>query len=145
MTLRLSWRKWVLILTGVAAWMGMLLLFVDTIPPTSITWRNMGGLNRRIIEFTRQHHRLPISLEVLPIPTDELNALTDGWKEPIQYSHDTNGVVTLRSFGSDKRAGGEARAADIECSFPSKDTNGNWYVHEMPPVTASWRKRRTLN
>ncbi len=98
--------------------MGMLLLFVETIPPTSQTWRHMGSLNRRIIGFTRQHHRLPISLEVLPIPTDELNVLTDGWKEPIQYSRDTNGVVTLRSLGSDKRPGGEGRAAVREIDGP---------------------------
>ena len=144
MTLRLSWRNWVLILAGVVAWMGVLLLFVDTIPPTALTKSHMTVLNRRFIEFTREHRRLPESLEAVPIPSGYANPNRDGWKEPILFSYDTNGVVTLRSFGSDKRPGGEGHAADIECSFPSKDTNGNWYLTEMPPITESWRKKRTL-
>lgn len=51
---------------------------------------------------------------------------TDAWVQPIDYSFDSSGVVTLRSLGSDKKPGGVGDKRDMIGVFSSRNAQGRW-------------------
>lgn len=94
--------------------------------PKGLTYTTIIVIKRRTFAYIREHGRAPQKLEQLPTLTGYDNSISDGWENPIRYSVDTSGVVTVESFGSDGKPGGTGYAEDIIVSFPTKDTNGNW-------------------
>ena len=81
---------------------------------------------RRIIQFARQHDKLPSMLAELPAMPGYDTSTTDAWKRPLDYSFDSSGIVTLRSLGADKRAGGDGDNRDMTGIFASHDERNNW-------------------
>ena len=99
---------------------------VDTVPPRSLTSGRMLVTKRRIIQFARQHSKLPSTLAELPAMPGYDTETIDTWKRPLDYSFDSSGTVTLRSLGADKRTGGEGDRRDMTGVFDSRDAQGNW-------------------
>jgi hypothetical protein len=126
--------KWTWISGGIA-FVAVLCLVVfllaDVIPPGNLTRTRITILKHQILLFVSEFHRLPADLAELPRPINSDNKTTDGWGNQIFYSYDTNGIVTLRSFGADDRPGGTGDAADIQISFPTKGDDGLWLT--LPP------------
>jgi hypothetical protein len=81
---------------------------------------------RRIIRYAHQFNLLPANLSVLPPMPNYDTATTDAWGRPLDYSFDASGVVTLRSLGADKRAGGDGDDRDMTGIFAARDAQGHW-------------------
>jgi hypothetical protein len=83
-------------------------------------------IKKQIFIFIHEHGETPKSLVQLPKLNGFYNSDRDGWGNPILFSVDTNGVITLRSFGADGQLGGIGQSEDIIESFPTKDSKGDW-------------------
>jgi hypothetical protein len=101
-------------------------LFVEVVPPRSMTATNMWIAKRRIIQYAHQHNHLPANLSDLPPMPGYVTDTHDAWGRPIDYSYDPSGVVTLRSLGSDKKPGGDGDKRDMVGVFPTRDAQGRW-------------------
>lgn len=116
---------WLLLIATLAI-VGIAMLFVDTIPPHSMTDLSMQMCKRRVLRFAREHGKLPSSLsETKPIEGYH-SSMKDGWGVVLDYGFDSNGVVTLRSLGKDRAAGGIVNDVDMIGTFPSKEADGSW-------------------
>ena len=102
------------------------IFLVGTVPPRSLTSGRMFLTKRRIIQFARQHNKLPSTLAELPAMPGYDTETNDAWKRPLDYSFDDSGIVTLRSLGADKRPGGDGDNRDMTGVFISRDAQGNW-------------------
>ena len=126
-------RTWISAGIAFVAVLCLAVFLADVIPPRNLTRTRIGTLKRKILLFVSEFHRLPAGLAELPRPVDYNNKTTDGWGNQIYHSYDTNGIVTLRSFGSDGRPGGTGDAADIQISFPTKGADGLPRTLLIPP------------
>jgi len=96
------------------------------IPPRSLTATRMFGTKQRILLFAQQHNQLPANLWELPPRPGYDTETEDAWGRPLDYSFDASGVVTLRSLGADKRAGGDGDNRDMVGIFAARDAHGHW-------------------
>jgi hypothetical protein len=96
------------------------------LPPEGVTRTTMILIDERIFIYIHENGRLPQKLEQLPYLHGFYNSIKDGWGNSILYSFDTNGGITLKSYGADGQPGGTGKSEDTIKSFPTKDTNGNW-------------------
>jgi hypothetical protein len=101
------------------------LLFVDTVPPRSVTHTNMHMMKRRILRFASAHSALPTSVEQLPRIEGFANEVTDGWGRLIRFRVEGNDV-TLTSYGRDGKPGGDGEDADMVAVFRVKTDIGAW-------------------
>lgn len=85
------------------------------------------------MKFAHAQSRLPKDLYELPNDNGIRDSLIDGWKRKIEYTVDSKGLVTLKSFGEDGLTGGPNTADDISRSFASRDEIGNWKPDDFPP------------
>lgn len=93
----------------------------------------------RILEFAKVHNRLPASLLELPARKGYDNETTDGWGCDILYEVKPDGMVSLTSYGRDRRPGGGGEDADCVGTFNPRGQDGTWrdqleWAHE------SWEK-----
>jgi hypothetical protein len=107
-------------LVAVAFW-----LFVDIIPPRSVTHMHMLTMKRRILRYAAANDSLPTSLEQLPILEGYTNEVTDGWGRPILWQVEGT-KVTLTSYGRDGVPGGSGEDADMVGVFQAKTADGHW-------------------
>lgn len=115
-----------LCLVLVLAWVA--LCFVDRATPVDMTRTAMTETFIRICLYAETNKALPPSLDALPKRDGYANRTTDGWKRPLQYRVDKNGVITLRSFGADGKPGGAGDDADLSQSYRSKRPDGSLWV-----------------
>ena len=116
---------WVVLIATLAL-VALAMLFVDVIPPHSMTNNAMLLCKRRILRYTVEHNTLPSSLsQTAEIPNFD-NRVKDGWGHDIIFSIATNGEVTLTSLGKDNRIGGANGDADMTGVFPSRKVDGSW-------------------
>ena len=108
------------------------LLVVDEVPSRSVTHGRMSVTKRRILQYARQHDHLPENLSELPPMPGYDTAIVDAWGQPLYYSCDLSGVVTLKSLGSDKCKGGVENARDMIGVFSSRDPEGHWQDEFIP-------------
>ncbi len=116
------------------------LLFVDQVPPRSLTDANMHVMKRRILRFASAHNALPTSFDQLPHIEGFSNEVTDGWGRPIMWRVEGD-VVSLVSYGRDGAPGGVAEDEDLVATFNTKTFDGrwadeicNWLVNPMAPT-----------
>ena len=96
----------------------VIFLFVENVPPESHTKTVMIAIMyQRIPAYIAVHHQLPNSLADLPIIPQHGEDVKDGWGRDIRFAKDSDGVMTLISFGSDGMPGGNGRDADIVRKF----------------------------
>lgn len=117
------WTK--LLLWILAAWIVVSVLFVDTVPPRSLTFGNMHMMKRRILRYATVHDSLPTSSDQLPHFEGYSNDATDGWGRPILWRVDGD-KVTLTSYGRDGAPGGSGEDPDMVGVFRTKTANGRW-------------------
>jgi hypothetical protein len=91
-------------------------LFYSPIPPRSITYGIMSTLRNRIIEYTQNNGKYPSSLKELPKIRGYPNTIKDAWGEEIIYKRKGD-IITLMSYGKDKKIGGENECHDMIGSF----------------------------
>lgn len=103
--------------------------------PRAITLTQMEVYKMRIMEYSLRNGRLPNDLNLIRVKDDEARYSLDGWGNPIAYRFDSNGVVTLSSYGKDASPGGSGDATDIVGVFKAYDTNG-----AMAEPNAPWIK-----
>lgn len=96
------------------------------IPKPSLTYGTMHMAKRRILRYAATHNDLPKSLSLTEAIAGYDNTFRDGWGRDIQYAVSSNGIVTLISFGKDKKAGGAEKNADMIGVFQTKKANGGW-------------------
>ena len=113
-------------LIGALALVGVAMLFVDTIPPHSVTHLSMHMGKRRVLRYAQEHGRLPSALGDTKAIEGFHSSIKDGWGTPLEYRVDTNGLVMFRSLGRDRRLGGDGDHADMVGSFPAKKADGSW-------------------
>ena len=110
----------VLVLGGVA------MLFVETVPPHSMTHMSMTMCKRRILRYAQKHDTLPSSLSDTKPIEGYHSSVKDGWGFAIAYSVNTNDVVTLRSLGKDNALGGTGDNIDMIGIFSARKPDGSW-------------------
>jgi hypothetical protein len=76
------------------------------VTPTDMTRTQMFVSFIRIDEYFKHTAHLPPSLDALPKRSGELSGLRDGWHNPLQYTVSSDGVITLTSYGWDRKPGG---------------------------------------
>lgn len=103
----------------------LLVFFVETIPPQSMTGNSMHMMKRRILRFAAHHNTLPTSIDQFPHFEGYHNGVKDGWGKPILWKVDGNTVV-LTSYGRDGVPGGSGEDADMVGVFLTKTANGEW-------------------
>jgi Type II secretion system (T2SS), protein G len=96
------------------------------VPPPGLARTTMLVIENRIFIYIHEHGQIPQNLGQLSNLDGYYNSIRDGWGNPILYFVDTNGVITLKSFGADRQPGGIDQSEDIIQSFPTRDSNGNW-------------------
>lgn len=101
-------------------------LFVDTIPPRSMTSTYMDRIKGSIMRYARAHDCLPKTLDQLPEVEGERVRLKDGWGRKIVYLTSDDGRVTLISYGKDGVEGGAGTRADMVGVFSPRDEEGQW-------------------
>jgi hypothetical protein len=101
-------------------------LFVDTIPPRSMTIICMGRIKGSIMAYARAHDCLPGGLDQLPELEGKRVRLKDGWGRKIVYLTTDDGRVTLISYGKDGVEGGAGTSADMVGAFNPRDEQGQW-------------------
>jgi hypothetical protein len=106
--------------------LGVAMLFVDVMPPKSRTAGAMTLCKRRILRYARAQGRLPLSLDVTSPIDGHDTSVKDAWGVVIEYEVGTDGTVTLRSLGKDRRPGGTGDNQDLVGTFPSRQANGSW-------------------
>lgn len=103
-------------------------------PPSYVrsTHHSMEMCKRRIHLYAKEYGKLPSSLSETKQIRGENSSINDAWSVVIDYTIDTNGIVTLSSLGKDHSPGGKGPDADMIGIFPSKKQDGSWsdeFVH----------------
>jgi len=111
---------------AVAGLVGYVVLFGNFVPPISQTGLAMNSCKERIQQYALEHDKLPAKLSDTKEIAGTFNSNIDGWGNDIIYSADANGVVTLTSYGKDKKPGGTGDNTDITGIFKSREINGEW-------------------
>ena len=113
----------------------MFVLFVEPIPPISITTGSMTETAFRVQEYVKIHHTIPTNLYCLPERKGYRNSIKDGWGNEIQYNVNEEGIITLISLGKDEKPGGKGNNADIIESFnPNVDNDLPGFHQAMSPT-----------
>jgi hypothetical protein len=120
------------IIVAFCVWFGFKVLDdAIRVPRGGLTQTTMMGIQRRMFIYIHQQGKLPERLDQLPNLPDHYNSINDGWRNPIQYSVDQDGVVTLKSFGPGGRSGGTNGNEYIIRSFQTRDSGGNWLTNSL--------------
>jgi hypothetical protein len=75
---------------------------------------SLDNCKREIQRYAIRHNALPNY------------GMKDCWGNPIRYSVDSNGMVTLSSYGKDNKPGGTGSDADYVGVYPSRQSDGKW-------------------
>jgi type II secretion system (T2SS) protein G len=97
----------------------------------------MINLKREILIFAAARNRLPRSLDELPTNVSWPNrhsSKDDAWDGHILYKVSPDDLVTLTSYGKDRRPGGAGDAADIVGRFHAFGPKGGWADQDVPFV-----------
>ena len=113
-------------LFGSLALAGIAMLFVDTIPPRSMTHTSMHMCKRRILRYAHKHGKLPSALGDTDVIEGFHESLKDGWGVELEYSAVANDVVTFRSLGKDRNPGGVGDSVDMTGVFSARRLDGSW-------------------
>ncbi len=105
---------------------GITMLFVDTVPPHSMTHGSMHMCKRRVLRYAYEHGKLPSALSETEPIEGFLASTKDGWGVVLDYSVDTNDVVTFKSLGKDRAVGGVGDNADMIGVFHARQPDGSW-------------------
>ncbi|QDU86603.1 Bacterial type II secretion system protein G [Planctomycetes bacterium Pla163] len=98
------------------------------IPPAAQTESALTETLQRLDMFAATHGRLPAVLSELADRHGHANRTVDGWGNPLQYSVDADGILTLRSLGSDGAPGGQRLAADVERRLRTRRDDGSLWA-----------------
>jgi hypothetical protein len=119
-------RFWIALAVVIVGVVIALVCLVDVIPPASLTYGAMHMCKRRIQRYAIDHNALPSTLSETKEIQGYDNSINDAWGFPITYGVDTNGLVTLISFGKDNKPGGTGDNTDMVGAYPSRQPNGKW-------------------
>jgi hypothetical protein len=127
-----------IILIAVVCTPMLLLAFLDALPARNgsshfLTTTEFSLLNCKegIQRYAIQHNALP---------TCEMK---DCWGNPIRCRVDSNGMVTLTSFGKDNKPGGTGSDADYVGVYPSRQSDGKWSAESVPWTQDPWDSLKT--
>jgi len=119
----MKYRLIILMAVGTIFILGVISL-VDVVPPLAITRTAITEAFARIHLYAQLSNKIPESLDILPKREGYANCTTDGWKRNLQYSVDSDGIISLKSFGKDGLPGGSVDDADVEVRYHTRDTEG---------------------
>ncbi len=102
--------------------------FTDTIPDQDKTISSMGETFVRIDLFMKEHKRVPNNLNKLPTRENYANSTIDAWGQQLKYKKNSQGVLSLTSYGKDKMPGGEGDNEDLIMKYTIKDAHGNFII-----------------
>ena len=97
-----------------------------SIPRSAITPSAIGETLSRIHLFAVENDRLPTDLAQLSERHGYANRTDDLWGRELIYRIDTDGIITLGSYGRDGKIGGVDNDADIIRRYRSRDDSGNF-------------------
>ena len=119
-------KFWIIAIVITVGIVGLSMLFVDVIPPHSLTHLSMHMCKRRIQRYAASNNALPSSLSQTKEIAGHDNSIKDAWGREIIYTADANGLVTLASLGKDNKPGGTGDNTDMIGIYPSRQENGRW-------------------
>jgi len=105
---------------------GIAMLFLESVPPHSMTHMSMSMCKRRILRYAQKHGALPSSLSGTKAIEGRHSSIKDSWGLALDYSVNANGVVTLRSLGKDNAPGGAGDNMDMIGVFSARKPDGSW-------------------
>lgn len=91
---------------------------------SDVTISTMTVLRNRLIAFSVEHGRLPLTLDELPPREGMFGTFDDAWHRRIIYRVLAGEIVDLTSYGRDGLPGGTGEDRDIVRSFQVRDGNG---------------------
>ena len=115
---------WILPLIGLSA------CCMRVITDEEMTLAAIGETSVRMGMYLRQQHKYPATLAELPERPGYANRITDGWKRPLIYNVDMNGIVTIMSLGRDGKPGGAGKDQDVSRRYRTKNPDGSWCVDD---------------
>ena len=114
---------------------------VDVISPREKTVSAIVESFCRVQIYAKTNGTLPRTVADFPQRAGYANRTNDGWGNPLTYTVDNFGIVTLMSYGSDARRGGSGDAEDVGRSYRWLDDQGDFIAgDEMWIVTGEIRE-----
>jgi len=104
--------------------------------PRHLTSYAMMDTLQRIQKYMKLHRQVPPNLAAVPEEEDRHKAI-DGWGHALQYSVDSDGVITLTSYGADGKPGGDGRDADIIRRYRTRNTDGTLNIDDFDWINSS--------
>jgi hypothetical protein len=99
----------------------LLTVFLD-----ALAARNSHGHFKTTTEFSLDSCKSEIQRYTIKHNALPNYAIKDCWGNPIRYSVDSNGMVTLSSYGKDNKPGGTESDTDYVGVYPSRQSDGRW-------------------
>jgi len=96
------------------------------VSPRQVTTTRMYLIRTRVFSYIKAHGTWPESLVQLTNSDGKHDSNMDAWGREIIYLVDSNGVVTLKSYGGVSHRGEGSDKQEIIESFPTRDSSGNW-------------------
>jgi hypothetical protein len=128
----------IIILIAVVCTPVLLTVFSDAMdarnaPRHFLTTTEFSLLNckEEIQRYALQHNALPTY------------KMKDCWGNPIRCRVDSNGMVTLTSFGKDNKPGGTESDRDYVGVYPSRQPDGKWSAESVPWTQDPWDSLKT--
>lgn len=88
-----------------------------SIPKSTYTKNRLFFWARELYIYYENSLAYPASLKDISQRGNFDYSINDGWGNVIEYTHDPNGLVCLKSIGADGSIGGDGEAKDINVSF----------------------------
>jgi hypothetical protein len=99
----------------------LLTAFLDVVPTRNASSHFLTTTEISLVDCKREIQRYAIKHNALPSC-----GIKDSWGHLIRYGVDSNGMVTLSSYGKDNKPGGTGDDADMVGVYPSRQPNGHW-------------------
>lgn len=126
--------KHILILVGIVLIIFSLMVFTK-ISPHEKTKSVIAETFVRIDAYMKSKQTIPVNLKELPTRKGYTNSVLDAWGNRLIYSIDSEGIISLSSYGEDGKIGGVNKNKDIVIKYKTRDTNGdkiilnpNWLI-----------------
>jgi hypothetical protein len=99
----------------------LLMVFLDVLSARNGSSHFLTTTEMSLTDCKRDIQRY--AFEHNALPSQEMK---DCWGHAVSYSVDSNGMVTLMSYGKDNKPGGTESDADMVGRYPSRQPNGKW-------------------
>jgi len=117
-------------ITAISIFLMLASCYDHVITPVEMTETAIGETFYRVYLYGQMHHKIPHSLDVLPVRDGYANQTTDGWNRELILEIKDDKIMTLKSYGQDGKPGGKGENADISRSHWLRKKDGSLWVSD---------------